>query len=161
MLAAVKAALPIELPGFAINPLSLKMFNSAYYRAGALSVGRKRVHYAPFFYPLDAVRNWNRAYGRRGFFQYQCVVPRERDGRAIRTILSAIAGTKGDALLVAVAAPPVDGAANEAVVETLAAALGVPKRSVEILRGETSRTKLVAVHGLDEAELLRRLAVSG
>lgn len=74
-----------------------------------------------------------------------------------RSAKSKIVGIREGALVVAVAAPPVDGAANEELVATLARSLGVPKRSVELLRGESSRTKLVGVHGLDEAELLRRL----
>lgn len=88
---SAKAGLPIELPGFAINPLSLKAFNALYFRAGAFSTGRRRVHYAPFFYPLDAVSNWNRAYGRRGFFQYQCVVPPASADAAVPELLGEIA----------------------------------------------------------------------
>jgi uncharacterized protein (TIGR00251 family) len=73
---------------------------------------------------------------------------------------SRIVGPRGDALEVALAAPPVDGAANEELVRVLADALGVPRRSVTIVRGETSQKKLVAVDaaGLDQATLLARLA---
>lgn len=86
-----RAALPIELPGFAMNPFSLRAFNSLYYTAGARKSGRSRVHYAPFFYPLDAIRNWNRAYGRAGFYQYQCVVPSDASDAAIPAMLAEIA----------------------------------------------------------------------
>lgn len=86
-----KAALPLELPGFAINQLSLKAFNTLYFNAGAMSSGLKRVHYAPFFYPLDAIRNWNRAYGRAGFYQYQCVVPTSAADAAVPAMLGEIA----------------------------------------------------------------------
>lgn len=85
------ASLPIELPGFAINTLSLRAFNTLYYTAGAMKRGRKRVHYAPFFYPLDAIRNWNRAYGSAGFYQYQCVVPPADADAAIPEMLGEIA----------------------------------------------------------------------
>ena len=85
------AALPLELPAMAINPLSLKAFNALYYAAGARKQGRQRTHYAPFFYPLDAIQNWNRAYGSKGFYQYQCVVPCAAADRAIPAMLGEIA----------------------------------------------------------------------
>ena len=84
-------SLPFELPGFAINPLSLKAFNALYYTAGTFRRGRQRAHYAPFFYPLDAIRNWNRAYGSKGFYQYQCVVPHHAADAAIPEMLGEIA----------------------------------------------------------------------
>jgi uncharacterized protein YggU (UPF0235/DUF167 family) len=55
------------------------------------------------------------------------------------------------------AAPPVDGAANEALVDFLAAALEVPRRAVRIVTGVTARSKLVEVEGVDESRV-RRLA---
>jgi len=71
-----------------------------------------------------------------------------------RASKSAILGVKLDALEVAVAAPPVDGAANDELVRTIAAALGIAKRQVAIVSGESSRTKLVDVTGVSE-EILR------
>mgnify|MGYP003338311304 CR=1 FL=1 len=65
--------------------------------------------------------------------------------RASRT---AIAGMHGDALKVQVSAPPVDAAANEAVVALVAELLGVPRSAVGIIRGATSRTKVVRAHGV-------------
>jgi hypothetical protein len=55
-------------------------------------------------------------------------------------------------------APPVDGAANVELVATLAQALGVAKRDVTIVRGQTARTKLIEVRGLSAAEVHARLA---
>lgn len=86
-----RAAVPFQMPGFTLNPLSLKAFNTLYYHAGRLKQGRQRVHYAPFFYPLDAVRNWNRVYGGAGFYQYQCVVPPAAADVAIPAMLGEIA----------------------------------------------------------------------
>lgn len=66
-----------------VNALTLRAFNAVYYRQ-PLDRGPRLTHYVPYFYPLDAVREWNRIYGRPGFFQYQCVLPPAgmRDGIA-------------------------------------------------------------------------------
>lgn len=68
-----------------------------------------------------------------------------------------IAGERDGAILVRVTAPPVDGAANAALVRLLAK--GVPRSAVAIVSGETSRTKVVEVAGLDEAEARGRLGL--
>ena len=68
-----------------------------------------------------------------------------------RSSRTGVEGVHGDALKVRVNAPPVDGAANEAVVEVLAEALGVPRRAVRIVSGDTFRTKVVEVEGVDAA----------
>lgn len=68
--------------------------------------------------------------------------------RASRT---AVAGMHGDALKVQVSAPPVDAAANEAVVALIADLLAVPKSAVGIIRGATARTKVVRVLGVTAA----------
>ena len=73
--------------------------------------------------------------------------------RASRT---AVGPSVGKRLRVAVSAPPVDGAANAAVIEALAEAFGVPRRAVEIVRGQTGRRKTVRLAGAS-AELLARL----
>ncbi len=73
--------------------------------------------------------------------------------RASRTV---VGGMTGDRLRVAVSAPPVDGAANAAVIQALADAFGVPRRAIEILRGETGRRKTVRITG-GSAETLERL----
>ena len=80
---------PFALPEFALNHFTVKAFNTLYY---GLKSGAKRAHledYDPFFYPLDAVREWNLIYGRRGLMQYQCVVP-EAESEAFQEILRAI-----------------------------------------------------------------------
>jgi uncharacterized protein (TIGR00251 family) len=74
-----------------------------------------------------------------------------------RSRTSRVAGTREGALAVELAAPPVDGAANEELVATLAAALGVPKRDVTVARGASSRAKLVEVRGLTQSEVRERL----
>ena len=72
----------IEAPKFALNRISLAVFNKAY-RAIQLSKPQcSRSHYSKVFYPLDSLNDWNKLYGSAGFYQYQCVVPpRSRPGR--------------------------------------------------------------------------------
>lgn len=74
-----------------------------------------------------------------------------------RASKSAIVGVRAGALEVAVAAPPVDGEANAALVAFLAKALGVSKRSVAVVSGDHSRIKVVSVSGLDADGLKRVL----
>jgi uncharacterized protein (TIGR00251 family) len=70
---------------------------------------------------------------------------------------SEIVGWLGDALKVKVHAPPVEGRANDALCEFLADTLGVPRRAVTVLRGDTSRLKTVRIDGLTAADLRARL----
>lgn len=70
-----KLSVPFMLPSFTLNPFTIWGFNTIYYLMGRMKKGCSRVHYDPFFYPLDKVNEWNRIYGKGGFTQYQCVVP--------------------------------------------------------------------------------------
>lgn len=70
---------------------------------------------------------------------------------------SRVDGTRGPAVLIRLAAPPVDGAANEALVAFLSDALSLPRRDIAIVSGEASRDKRVRVAGLDEASVRARL----
>ncbi|TAE77371.1 MAG: FAD-binding oxidoreductase [Verrucomicrobia bacterium] len=70
-----KLRIPFDLPGFTLNPLSIRAFNALYYRRFRGPTKHLRQHYAPFFHPLDSVHDWNRIYGKKGFYQYQCVTP--------------------------------------------------------------------------------------
>jgi len=87
------------------------------------------------------------------------------DGAFILTIFakprasrSKVAGEREGALAIQLAAPPVDGAANEELVAFLSKALGVPRRQVTLLSGDTNRHKRVAVTGVDEAGVLEALS---
>jgi FAD/FMN-containing dehydrogenase len=81
-------AVPIDLPSFVLNTLTVKAFNEVYYHV------HKRVHkvvpYDPFFYPLDSIHEWYRLYGKRGFLQYQFVVPYDNVHESMREILARI-----------------------------------------------------------------------
>lgn len=81
---------PPGLPVSAVNPLSLKLFNTLYYHRQRARQLRETQHYEPFFYPLDGILAWNRMYGPRGFYQYQCVVPGEPAREAIALLLREI-----------------------------------------------------------------------
>ncbi len=70
---------------------------------------------------------------------------------------NAITGEIGDALKLALTAPPVEGKANEAVIEFLAALLKVPRSSVSIASGRSSRAKVIRVYGLTAAQVEQRL----
>ena len=70
-----------------------------------------------------------------------------------------VVGWLGEALKVKVRAPPLEGRANEALCEFLADTLGLPRRAVTVLRGETSRQKIVRIDGLLLAEVKTKLGV--
>lgn len=78
---------PLDLPSWALNPLSVRAFNHLYF----WSQGTKRApflaDYDSYFYPLDAITDWNRLYGKRGFVQYQCVLPTEGALDGMRKLL--------------------------------------------------------------------------
>lgn len=86
-----RLTMPLDLPEAALNHYSISLFNTLYYQRIRKTISRNTVHYAPFFYPLDSIRNWNRMYGQRGFTQYQFVIPRSAGTHAVRQILKRIA----------------------------------------------------------------------
>ncbi len=78
-----------------------------------------------------------------------------------RAAQTACAGRHGDAIKVRLAAPPVDGAANDALLRFLAERLGVARGAVALRAGATSRRKVVEVVGLNVDTVLSRLEVGG
>ncbi len=80
-------SIPLAPPLSVVNRLSLRAFNRLYYRKQRDDRVAKQVHYRPFFYPLDAIGNWNRMYGPRGFYQFQCVLPSANGETGIADIL--------------------------------------------------------------------------
>lgn len=81
---------PVDPPFSLVNRLSLRAFNALYYRQRVRPEGMLN-HYIPYFYPLDAIRDWNRIYGKGGFYQYQCVIPPSEAEVAISSLLNVIA----------------------------------------------------------------------
>lgn len=82
---------PLDFPSFALNPWSVKAFNALYYGKAGAGTTKSVVPYTSFFYPLDAVNEWNRIYGKRGFTQYQFVIPKEAGRAGLASILGRIA----------------------------------------------------------------------
>ena len=83
--------MPLTPPFSLVNALTLRPFNTVYFEMKKFARGTALVHYEPFFYPLDNVLEWNRMYGKRGFYQYQSVVPRSDALEATRAMLDAVA----------------------------------------------------------------------
>ena len=86
-------SVPFSMPNHLLNPLTIKAFNSLYYGKHPKGSLSQVVSYEPFFFPLDFVRGWNKIYGRRGFLQYQMLVPKTDNNRAIREILTEISAS--------------------------------------------------------------------
>ena len=84
-----RVSLSVDAPSWALNPLTVRALNEGYFRAAR--PGQSQVGVEPFFYPLDAVGGWNRGYGRRGFLQYQFVVPHEDGAASVRNVLGRLA----------------------------------------------------------------------
>jgi FAD/FMN-containing dehydrogenase len=72
---AKKLSVPFALPISLVNGLSVRLFNTVHYYKQPAGRRNSNEHFQSFFFPLDGVLNWNRVYGRAGFYQYQCVVP--------------------------------------------------------------------------------------
>lgn len=83
-------SVPFYFPGFVLNEWSVKAFNALYYAKNHQKVMDSTVHYDGFFYPLDSILNWNRIYGKRGFVQYQFVLPLKASKEGLKTILGRI-----------------------------------------------------------------------
>ncbi len=89
---AKKITMPIDFPTITLNRWTVQLHNFYYYNKQMAKKVANIVDYDPFFYPLDAILQWNRLYGKQGFVQYQCVVPYQ-DHAVIRTILEKIAAS--------------------------------------------------------------------
>lgn len=91
---------PFYAPEFALNSISVKAFNTAYFANGARSAGRSRiVDLQSFFYPLDVLHSWNKIYGRSGFYQLQFILPLEVSREGLTSILTKIASSGNGSFL--------------------------------------------------------------
>ena len=98
---AGRLAIPFDAPSTLLNRVSIGLFNGLYYRLGRARGAVRTVHCEPFFFPLDRIEAWNRLYGRHGFVQYQCVLPRRESPAGIAALL-ARAAAAGHASFLAV-----------------------------------------------------------
>ena len=86
-----KLKVPFYLPGFSLNTVTVALLNKVLEIKQRAGTGIS--HYDGFFYPLDMINNWNRGYGKKGFIQYQFVVPLETGREHIGQIMNKIASS--------------------------------------------------------------------
>jgi FAD/FMN-containing dehydrogenase len=84
-----RLSVPFTPPMSLINRPSLRVFNHLYRWRALAKQGPARVGWAPFFFPLDAVGNWNRLYGPRGLRQHQCIIPLSKAAPTVQAMLEA------------------------------------------------------------------------
>ena len=92
-------SVPVDLPGALLNRFSIKAFNTLYYHRVRRRYSEQTLHYEPFFYPLDSIRDWNRMYGKGGFTQYQFALPREAGLAGMSAVLKRIAESRRGSFL--------------------------------------------------------------
>jgi FAD/FMN-containing dehydrogenase len=91
-----RVTVPFELPAWVLNGVSARAFNEAVYRSHWRKHRTRLQSWESFFYPLDKVLHWNRVYGRRGFTQFQFVLPETARRGATRRFLEMLT-SRGDA----------------------------------------------------------------
>lgn len=85
-----RITMPMDLPAIAMNPMTLGAFNTAYYLNGKRQAGKRLIDWDSYFYPLDAILDWNRVYGKGGFLQFQCALPLETSRDGLKALLKRI-----------------------------------------------------------------------
>jgi len=83
-------SVPFYLPSFVLNGFSVKLFNALYYAKNYKKVMESVVHYDGFYYPLDSILSWNKIYGKKGFVQYQFVLPLNSSKSGLIDVLARI-----------------------------------------------------------------------
>lgn len=84
-----KITFPFDAPSFLLNNFTVSAFNKLYFYLNK-NKQSSYVDWDTYFYPLDSIGDWNRMYGKNGFFQFQCVLPREFSEQGYTKILSTI-----------------------------------------------------------------------
>lgn len=94
-----RACVPSWFPGHCLNRWTVRTFNHLYYWRGAYQRSPTLVDWDHYFYPLDTILGWNRLYGRKGFIQFQCVLPLQQSEQGLRLLLEAIAQAQAGSFL--------------------------------------------------------------
>ena len=81
---------PFKAPHWLLNRLSMQWFNGFHYWQGSHGSTQKLVDRGSYFYPLDSIPGWNKVYGRKGFAQFQCVLPLAQSRTGLQALLDAI-----------------------------------------------------------------------
>jgi decaprenylphospho-beta-D-ribofuranose 2-oxidase len=129
-------SIPFNTPSILLNNLTIKAFNSAYWLKSK-HTNNDIVSLMPFFYPLDAVGSWNKLYGKGGFLQFQCVIPKDGGVGNMRKLLKEISNS-GEGSFLAVLKQ--FGKANDNLLSfpiegyTLALDFKLTKATIETLR---------------------------
>jgi decaprenylphospho-beta-D-ribofuranose 2-oxidase len=139
--------LPFALPGFLLNQTSVRLFNALYFHTKARRMAESVISLRSFFFPLDVIHQWNLIYGRRGFTQYQLVLPKEAGCDGLKQILRRVSRSGMGSFL---AVLKLMGAANDNHLSfplegyTLALDFKIEKRLFELL---DELDRVVADHG--------------
>lgn len=91
---------PLFFPGWVLSKFAVKAFNFLFYNKQRKKISTSIIDYDKFFYPLDAILNWNRIYGKKGFTQYQFVLPKLNGKDGLKEILDTISNAGEGSFLV-------------------------------------------------------------
>lgn len=138
---------PIHAPGFALNPVTISAFNEVYYRS--FKNETKIVPLHSFFHPLDAISDWNKLYGKKGFIQYQVVIPKENEPKeAMRKILTQLSEEKRASFLAVLKS---SGPENQGLLsfmkEGYTLALDIPIKDSSLFTSMKELDDIVLEHG--------------
>ncbi|MCY4515539.1 MAG: FAD-binding oxidoreductase [Candidatus Tectomicrobia bacterium] len=142
----VSLRVPVDAPSTMLNPLTIRLFNGLNYCRGRIRAGLRYVPYGPFFFPLDRINAWNRLYGRRGFVQYQCVLPRANSSSGIARLLEQVARRQPSLLAVLKLFGPAGEGLMSFPLEGYTLALDFPMRS-DTLRFVKTLDGITHAHG--------------
>ncbi|MBM87899.1 MAG: FAD-linked oxidase [Gammaproteobacteria bacterium] len=88
-----RLSIPFNIPAFLVNKHTTRLFNNSFYHLRKRTAGTNIVNYDSYFFPLDNIKNWNRVFGQKGFFQYQLVIPSDSAKRGMKEILNVVANS--------------------------------------------------------------------